>query len=111
SNGKPFWNLKADDNTKGDRPTRTVWEIVNKNVPVPVDRWFKFEVFWSRGSYAKANGRAYVAIDNQVASDYRGQMMGRKELPMLVIMPFQNYGSMALPSSQLIDNLKIRSGL
>src|SRR5690606_20987406 len=109
ANGNPYWDLKADDNTRGNRPTITKWELTNKSVPIPVGRWFKFDISWSRGTYSQANGRVRIAIDGKVIFDHRGQLMGRKQLPMLVIMPFQNYGNMPVPSTQMMDDFEVRT--
>jgi hypothetical protein len=46
------------------------WSVENRDVPVPVDRWFKLEVFFRKHAAA---GRVWVAVDGQTIVDQRGR--------------------------------------
>ncbi|MXS83975.1 hypothetical protein, partial [Nitrosomonas oligotropha] len=50
SDNKLYWMTKGD-NVGGVFPTRVdYWREDNHIVPVPIDKWFKFEVYWHRSS-------------------------------------------------------------
>ncbi|MXS84304.1 hypothetical protein, partial [Nitrosomonas oligotropha] len=50
ADGKLYWMTKGD-NVGGVFPTRVdYWREDNHIVPVPIDKWFKFEVYWHRSS-------------------------------------------------------------
>jgi len=102
---KPYWNLKADDLSAG--PSRAAWEVANRNSPVPVGEWFKFEFFWHRSP--QGDGRAWQAINGQVVFDHRGPLHGGSD-PIDRIMLTQLYTGGTLPVHQWVDDVEIWDG-
>ena len=86
ADGRLFWRAKGDNDANGPRiGARTdYWIEDNLKVPVPVDTWFKYEVFWHRSS--GTDGRFWAAVNGQVIVDHHGPTMGRYELPITRIM-------------------------
>jgi len=96
---KPYWHVKGQYLKKPGRPNH--WQVSNKDVPVPLDTWFKFEVFWVHS--AGPDGRVWVAIDGQTICDYKGPNKVRNGIGAWCI--FKNYGSIG--SGQWIDDLAL----
>ncbi|MFO0773206.1 MAG: hypothetical protein U0172_00900 [Nitrospiraceae bacterium] len=65
-------------------PKLTFWSEENHVVPVPVDRWFRYETYWHRSN--GADGRYWVAVDGHVLVDHYGPNMGVDHLPITRIM-------------------------
>ena len=61
----PHWGLNIH-NIAAD----TLYQLQNKDVAVPVDRWFTVEAYWRKDAQ---DGRLCLAIDGQVVFDYRGE--------------------------------------
>lgn len=75
-----YWMTKGD-NVAGAFSTRVdYWSEENHIVPVPVDKWFKFEVYWNRSS--GSDGRYWAAVNGQVIVDRYGPNMGVYNLPI-----------------------------
>ncbi len=100
--GRPYWHWQGDLD-----PQNAVWEIDNREVPVPVNEWFLTEFYWhwSDGS----DGRALWKINGQVVGDHYGPTTRNGE-PVDFIMLTQIYGD-ANPKAQWIDDIEIWSGL
>jgi hypothetical protein len=100
--GAPFWHWQGDAN-----PSNPVWEIDNRDIPVPVDEWFLTEYYWhwSEGS----DGRALWKINGQVVGDHYGPTT-RNSKPIDFIMLTQIYGN-ANPKHQWIDDIEVWDGL
>ncbi|UJP06167.1 MAG: fibronectin type III domain-containing protein [Nitrosomonas sp.] len=78
--GELFWRTAGDNIANGPWDKTTYWNIDNKTVAVPVDKWFKFEVYWKRSS--GNDGRFWVAVDGQEIADRFGPNMGDYGLPV-----------------------------
>ena len=105
-----YWNLKGDNVADGGLPEQIFWEQTNSNVPVPVGRWFRLEVFVHRSG--GDDGRVWVAVDGATLFDRFGPNIGIHGLPWNRIMPFLNYSTgQRLPAEQWVDDLEIRDGL
>ncbi|MGH8707229.1 MAG: exosortase-associated protein EpsI, B-type [Burkholderiales bacterium] len=76
--GALFWDVRGDNDANGGFPPDgekiEFWKVQNCSIAVPVDTWFKFEVFWHRSS--GADGRVWMAVNGQVIADRRGPNMG-----------------------------------
>ncbi|WP_292992826.1 hypothetical protein [Nitrosomonas sp.] len=82
--GNLYWLTKGDNLANGPFPGVTYWREENHTVPVPLDKWFKFEVYWHRSS--GSDGRFWAAIDGEKLVDYHGSTMGEYNLPITRIM-------------------------
>jgi hypothetical protein len=100
--GKPYWHWQGDAN-----PENPIWEIDNKDIPVPVNKWFMTEFYWhwSEGD----DGRALWKINDEVVGDHMGPTT-RNSKPIDFIMITQIYGNIN-PKYQWIDNIEIWTGL
>jgi hypothetical protein len=100
--GVPYWHWQGDAN-----PENPIWEIDNKEIPVPLNEWFLTEFYWhwSEGD----NGRALWKINGQVVGDYYGATT-RNSKPIDFIMLTQIYGN-TNPKHQWIDDIEIWDGL
>jgi hypothetical protein len=80
------------------------WEIINKNVRVPLGKWFYLEVYWERDPI---NGRVWVAVDGETIADHYGRTMLIN--PIREFFPFKVYTHDATfvngPSYQWIDGV------
>jgi len=100
--GKPYWVWQGDRD-----PEHPIWEIENREIPVPMGKWFLTEFYWhwSEGR----DGRALWRINGQVVGDHTGPTT-RNRKPVDFIMLTQIYGN-ANPKHQWVDDIEIRSGL
>jgi hypothetical protein len=98
----PFWHWQGDSN-----PDNPIWEIDNKEIPVPVNKWFLTEFYWhwSEGN----DGRALWKIDGQVIGDHYGPTT-RNSQPIDFIILNQIYGD-SNPKHQWIDDIEIWDGI
>ncbi|UJP04775.1 MAG: polysaccharide lyase [Nitrosomonas sp.] len=78
--GKLFWRIGGDNVANGPWDRVIDWTEDNKIVPVPVDKWFKFEVYWKRSG--GSDGRFWAAVDGQEIVDRHGPNMGDYNLPV-----------------------------
>lgn len=104
----PYWTILADNNAGGGAPDINRWHIENRNVPVPVGEWFKFEIFWHRS--ASADGRVWMAINGQTIADRRGPNVGAWNMPINRIMAPILYSGSAMPIYQWVDDVEIWDG-
>ena len=101
-----YWHIKGDNVANGGLPEQVFWEQTNWNVPVPVGRWFRVEVFVHRS--AGSDGRVWVAVDGQQIFNRTGSNMGVNGLPWNRIMPFLNYSTgQILPAYQWVDDVEL----
>ncbi len=102
ADGIPYWHWQGDAT-----PQNPIWEIDNKKVAVPMDKWFLTEFYWhwSDGD----NGRALWQINGKVVGDHRGATT-RNAKPIDFIMLTQIYGN-ANPKYQWVDDIEIWDGL
>ncbi|QOJ22950.1 MAG: hypothetical protein HRU78_04220 [Gammaproteobacteria bacterium] len=70
---KLYWTTKGDNVANGPFTPVDYWREENHVVPVPVDKWSKFEVYWHRSS--DSDGRYWAAVDGQVIVDHSGPNM------------------------------------
>ena len=102
-------NLYAAPSRKSCPPASTnLWSEKNRSVAVPVDQWFKFEVFWHRSS--GKDGRAWLAANGHVIADHLGPNTGDWNAPINRIFTHQIYTSTAYPAFQWVDDLQIWQG-
>ncbi len=110
--GELFWHWQGDH----DSDALADWEFDNKDIPVPLDKWFFTEFYWS---WKEGNGgRALWRINGQVVKDYLGPTAEEPNLaPALppdqavdFIMLTQIYGD-SNPKHQWIDDIEIWDGL
>ncbi|QOJ20057.1 MAG: hypothetical protein HRU77_04705 [Gammaproteobacteria bacterium] len=89
SDGELYWATKGDNVANGPFTPVDYWIETNHAVPVPVDKWSKFEVYWHRSS--GSDGRYWAAIDGQVIVDRYGPNMGDYNLPITRIFVSNPY--------------------
>ena len=106
--GPLFWQIQADNNANGGLPFQSFWRVDNCAVAVPVDQWFKFEVFWHRS--AGTDGRVWVAVNGQVLADHRGPNMGVNNAAINRIFTSLVYSDSPYPIYQWTDDLEIWDG-
>ena len=96
--GAPYWHWQGDKN-----PESQIWEIDNKDIPVPMNEWFLTEFYWhwSEGD----DGRALWKINGEIIGDHYGPTT-RNSKPIGFIMLTQIYGN-ANPKHQWIDDIEI----
>ena len=96
--GVPYWHWQGDKN-----PESPIWEIDNKDIPVPMNEWFFTEFYWhwSEGD----DGRALWKINGNIIGDHYGPTT-RNSKPIDFIMLTQIYGN-ANPKHQWVDDIEI----
>ena len=105
---QPYWAILGDNNAGGGAPNVNSWNVENRQVPVPVGRWFKFEIFWRRSN--GNDGRVWMAADGQVIADRYGPNMGAWNMPINRIMAPMLYSGSRMPIYQWVDDLEIWDG-
>jgi peptidoglycan hydrolase-like protein with peptidoglycan-binding domain len=106
--GKLYWMSKGDNGANGPFPFVDYWVERNYDVPVPLDKWFKFEVFWHRST--GADGRYWAAVDGQVLVDHKGPNMGDYNLPINRIFFAPAYSGSRTPVLSQFTGLEIWDG-
>ncbi len=98
NDGIPYWHWQGDEN-----PSTPIWEIDNKKLAVPLNKWFLTEFYWhwSEGN----DGRALWKVNGQVIGDHHGPTT-RNSKPIDFIILTQIYGN-ANPKYQWIDDIEI----
>jgi len=98
NDGIPYWHFQGDEN-----PENPIWEIDNKDIPVPVNEWFLNEFYWhwSEGE----DGIALWKVNGQTIGEHHGATT-RNGYPVDFIMIGQIYGD-ANPKHQWIDDIEI----
>ncbi len=96
--GIPYWSFQGDKN-----PEHPIWEIDNKDVPVPVNEWFMNEFYWhwSEGD----DGIALWKVNGQIIGEHYGPTT-RNGNPVDFIMIGQIYGN-SNPKYQWVDDIEI----
>lgn len=114
--GPIYWVLGGDNNANCDlfaaprekkcppAPTN-LWREKNRSVAVPLNQWFKLEVFWHRSS--GRDGRAWLAVNGQVLFDHSGPNTGDWNAPINRIFTHLLYTSTAYPVFQWVDDLQV----
>ena len=113
--GHWHWLVQADSGPPQDQQEAdaTVTQFCNAGSDVPMNRWFKVEIFWHRAQSTSDLGRIWVAIDGHEVIDTpdnkkqgfmyaAGSPIDRVNLP-------QMYGGDAYPREQYVDDLEIWS--
>ncbi len=103
--GKLYWMSKGDNVANGPWPRVDYWIERNYDVPVPLDKWFKFEVYWHRS--AGLDGRYWAAVDGQVLVDHKGPNMGDYSLPINRIFFAPAYSGGHPPVESHVTSLEI----
>ncbi len=101
-NGIPYWHWQGDAD-----PEHPIWEIDNRTIPVPLNKWFLTEYYWHWSD--EANGRALWRINGEVVGDHYGPTTLNSK-PIDFIMLWQIYGN-SNPKSQWIDDIEIWDGI
>lgn len=98
ADGIPYWHWQGDMD-----PEHPIWEIDNKSIPVPINKWFSTEFYWhwSVGN----DGRALWKINGHTIGDHYGPTT-IKGKPIDFIMLTQIYGN-SNPKYQWIDDIEI----
>ena len=91
----------------GGLPFKEFWRVSTRNVPVPVGKWFKFEVFWHRSK--GSDGRFWAAVNGQKIVDKFGPNYGVNSNPIDRIMFLQLYSGASYPLEQWTDDVQIWS--
>ena len=89
NDGRLVWVTKGDNIANGPGSPVTYWRNENSVVPVPIDKWFKYEIYWHRSS--GNDGRFWTAVNGQVIVDRWGPNMGKYNLPITRIMANNAY--------------------
>jgi hypothetical protein len=105
----PYWTVLGDNNAGGNAPLTNDWHIENRSLPVPLGRWFKFEIYWRRAN--DETGRVWAAVDGHTIADRRGPNMGARNLPINRIMAPMLYTGQRMPAYQWIDDVQVWSGM
>lgn len=106
--GKLYWMSKGDNGANGPFPFTDYWIERNYDIPVPLDKWFKYEVYWHRS--AGADGRYWTAVDGQVLFDHKGPNMGDYNLPINRIFFAPAYSGGNTPVESHVTGLEIWNG-
>ncbi len=106
--GKLFWNTGADNIANGPLSPVEYWSVENHVAPVPVGKWFKFEVYWHRSG--GSDGRFWAAVDGQQIVDHHGPNMGDYNLPITRIMVNNAYSGGYAPVESHSTGLEIWDG-
>lgn len=107
TDGTLYWQTKGDNVANGPWDRVDYWSVENHTVPVPVDAWFFFEVYWHRSS--GTDGRYWAAVNGQVIVDHRGPNMGDEHLPITRIMSITPYSGGHTPVESQLTKLSIWS--
>lgn len=105
---QPYWVILGDNNAGGGAPSVNSFRVENRTVPVPIDRWFKLEVFWHRSS--GSDGRVWMAVDGKTIADRRGANMGAWNMPINRIIAPILYAGSTMPIYQWVDDIEIWDG-
>lgn len=106
---RPYWVVNGDNNAGGGAPAANQWSEVNRDIPVPVGKWFKFEIYWNRSD--GDDGRVRVAVDGKVIVDRHGPNMGAWHMPINRIMAPMLYAGGSMPIYQWVDDLQVWSAM
>ena len=106
--GTPRWQMRADNVANGGLPYQEYWRVEDFSLPIPVDQWFKFEIFWHRSS--GADGRVWMAINGHVLVDKLAPNIGVNGDHIDRNFIHQLYTGGAYPVFQYTDDVQIWSG-
>lgn len=106
---RPYWGVTADNNAGGNAPAANKWSVENRSVPVPLDRWFRFEIHWRRSG--GDDGRVWVAIDGRTIAEHDGPNLGARRMPVNRIIAPLLYAGGTMPIYQWVDDLEVWSGM
>jgi len=88
-NGDMQWRLHSDYLYGGKKAKSLWWSEVNRNIEVPLDKWFELEVFWKFSS--GQDGKIWIAVNGQTIIERRGPNKLTKN--MRYWNPFKIYGA------------------
>jgi len=99
---KLYWYVHGDNEANGGLPYQEFWFKENRDVEVPLNKWFTMEFFSHRST--GNDGRFWWAVDGNVIADYKGSTKDVKKINR--IMLFTAYsGSNTL--DQWVDDFEI----
>ncbi|QOJ24008.1 MAG: hypothetical protein HRU78_10425 [Gammaproteobacteria bacterium] len=105
SDKKLYWTTKGDNVANGPFTPIDYWVETNRIVPVPIDKWAKFEVYWHRSS--GSNGRFWAAVNGEVIVNHYGSNMGDYNLPITRIFVSNPYSGGRASVENHITGLEI----
>jgi hypothetical protein len=105
SDGQLYWQTKGDNVANGPWARVDYWIEDSRDVTVPIDKWFRFEVYWHRSN--GGDGRFWAAVDGDVIVDHFGSNMGDYKLPITRIMINNPYSGGAAPVESHSTGLEI----
>jgi hypothetical protein len=115
--GQWHWLVQGDDGavdaSSGESP---YWAKCNPTAAVPMQQWFKVEIYFHRATSATSTGRVWVAIAGQEVIDYtvpattldNGMYDGRAVIDRIMLP--QMYGGDFWPREQYVDDVEIWNG-
>lgn len=121
--GPLYWAVAGDNDANCENyyepgslcpPPTSHWTAPTTSVGVPINEWFKVEVFWHRSG--GSDGRVWMAINGQVIADRWGPNLGsglpNGDSPAQInrIMINQIYTSSHYPVFQWVDDVQIWQG-
>ena len=109
-NGPMYWRIQGDNEANGGLPYQSFWLIENCSHAIPVDVWFKFEVFWHRSFSNPSQSRVWMAVNGQVIVDRYGGLIGVNAAPIDRIMMPNLYSDTPYPVYQWVDDVEIWNG-
>lgn len=111
----PHWTLASDNSGRGTATTN-YWSRCSARA-VPIDRWFKVEIFLQHRTDAGQQSRFWVTIDNDptplfnVTTDNgAGLFAPDSDLPINRLMVLQLYGGDIFPKYQYVDDFEVWDG-
>jgi hypothetical protein len=115
------WQSFAVGANAAGNDNNTYWTVNNTTVPVPVDQWFKYEVFWHRAANNQSGaGRYWAAVNGQPIVDYTdapnshangsGGLQGARNYPINRVFLNDIYSGGNPPQYQWTTGLEIWDG-
>lgn len=112
----PYFQIRLDNVANGGLTQHEDWRCPNFGLTVcgapkvrvpPLDQWFKFEVYWRRGT--GSDGRIWMAVNGVKIVDNHGPNYGVNNNPIDRIMFLQLYSGLNYPLYQWTDDVQIWS--
>jgi hypothetical protein len=97
----------ADNDANGGYPYQEYWKVPS-TMTVPIDTWFKVEVFFKRSSTTGV-ARTWMAVNGQKIADCPNSNVGVAGNRINRLMALQLYSGSSLPIYQWIDDFQLWS--
>jgi len=105
--GQLYWMSKGDNGANGPFPFTDYWRVDNHDIPVPINEWFFFEVYWQRSN--ANDGRYWAAVNGKVVTDHWGPNMGDYNLPINRVFIVNTYSGGSPPVESRVTDIEIWS--